>query len=195
MPGLPGASGPAMLPEVYVARSEGGVILPDSEVHELARLSVGPGSYLVTAKVLVYYGDQEVAIGGKLRLSTGETSWFSHGNASRLEIPDYVMWPVVLHDVATFAEPTVIALTALADTNGFFAGPLVLTALRVGAVNPVTNLRGLPVIDREVDAETHSPVTSHTEGAELQRLTALLNESRQEAEELRSKVKKLTQDN
>ena len=142
MPGLPGAPGPAgpagpvSLPDVYVARGAPDKVLVSAGGGpvELVRLMVAPGSYLMTAKLVAEGADSEEPFTGTVTLSTGDVAGFGHGNSNPKQISNFLWWPLVLHDVATFARPTVITLSAAADNHGWHASDAILTALRVGVV-------------------------------------------------------------
>ena len=155
---------------------------------ELIRLSVAPGSYLLTAKLGAEGADSEEPFAGTVTLSTGDVARFGHGNSNPKQISDHLWWPLQLHDVATVARPTVISLTAAAGNHGWRAGDAILTALRVGTINPPIDLRDLPYPGgRDAQQVRRVAESSGVEG-EVQRLTGLLEASRRDADDLRAKL-------
>lgn len=181
LPGQPGAPGPpgpsrqGVLSDVYVVRPNGSVgVLPVGDF-ELARLVVPPGSYLITAKLVVSGADDEKRFAGKVFLSTGDRANFAHGNASPTQIPDYHVWPTLLHDVATFTQATAITVTGMADQSEWYADEIILTALRVGVVNPLSDLRGVTADGVSTGQQSPDCAQQLREArSEIQRLSTLL---------------------
>jgi len=141
---------------------------------ELAALVVAAGSYVITAKLVVGTTVDADPLEATCTLSTGDRIDAIHynvtsaGNRAALKgtspYDDYHRWPVTLHDVASCAQPTRIAL--LGDFMNFAWRPsgVVLTAVKVGAINPKVDLVGL--VGQRLDA-SHSPGSLNENALEL----------------------------
>lgn len=162
------------------------IISTGGDLVELARLMVAPGSYLVTAKLVAEGADSEEPFTGTVTLSTGDVAGFGHGNSNPKQISNFLWWPLVLHDVATFARPTVITLTAAADHHGWRASDAILTALRVGAVNPRIDRRALPYQGAGDVQHERRLADSPGDRVEVERLTELLDAARRDVNNLRA---------
>lgn len=153
-PGLPGRDGTAGPPgpagggrtdsagDVFTVRGGGAVLVTSAENDSgsvIARLSVPAGSFLITARVCVQsvYWEAHEALGGDCTLSTGDSVHFLHLHPDYGMTTDRIRWTVVLHDVAHFSRPSTVSLLGSSvRAAGWTAEQVVMTALRVGAVDP-----------------------------------------------------------
>jgi hypothetical protein len=184
---------------VYVARVVRAGI---AEPTELAALTVPAGNYVITAKLVASRGSSEGPLAGTVVLSTGDRAYLEHFNRSRNMVDDVHGWPVVLHDVATFGWRTRISLVGANQSpgRGWQADGVILTALKVGAINPPFSLLG--TLEPEMDAsnlvssmsrdqwETARPLSSATDDpcrevkAELASIQVQLRHANEALEEL-----------
>ncbi|MGZ5406476.1 MAG: hypothetical protein ACXWX1_01685 [Aeromicrobium sp.] len=134
--GQPVHSGSASGTAVYSVRPQ--VSSWVTEPIELASITVPAGQYLITARLVANRSGSEGALTGRCTLSSGDTVNFEHYNRSRNMVDDVHGWPVMLHDVAHLERRTTISLSATNQEpgNGWRADEVILTALRVAAINP-----------------------------------------------------------
>lgn len=113
---------------------------------ELAAVEVPAGNYLVAAKLVVNRGQSEGPLAGSCLLSTGDRVDFDHVNRGKKVVDDAHVWPVMLHDTVTFDAATTISLVGenREPGAGWRSQNIILTALRVGAVNPSVSSRPRP---------------------------------------------------
>jgi hypothetical protein len=151
IPGLPGPMGPPgaaqvdTYPDVYVARQEHADSFRSGTT--VIALEVPAGTYLVTARVSATGGDPNGSFTGAFTLSTGAKAYVGYGYM-RPQQPDIarVTSSVVLHDVVTYKRHSSIVLRAWVGPSfggdkgdrigSIDASGAIVTALRVGAVNP-----------------------------------------------------------
>ena len=149
--GVPGPAGPAgraANPDVYVSRGNERTNYDwFQNAERIVTLEVPAGTYLITGRLNVAGGDPNGSLATAFLLSTGPVAFMTYGYA-RPQQPDVMQLTesVVLHDVATFARRTEIVVTGFVGTSSgggkadrpgrFRLQGVILTALRVGAVNP-----------------------------------------------------------
>ncbi len=136
-------------PDVFVARSSVPILVkakPWEDPTTILTLRVAPGSYLITARLRVLSEGRSEKLAADCILSTGDSIHLNHLDTSVGTNTERIGWPIVLHDVASFARPTVIALSgSTVYPEGWLAEQVVVTALRVGAINPLISLVSVPV--------------------------------------------------
>jgi len=113
----------------------------------IVTLRVPAGTYLITGHLNVAGGDPNGSLAAAFTLNTGAVAFMIYGY-TRPQQPDIMQLTesVVLHDVATFSRRTEIVVTGFVGPSSggdrpdrpgrFRLGGVILTALRVGAVNP-----------------------------------------------------------
>jgi hypothetical protein len=201
-------------PDLFVVRSAVSTVVRAKSWERpttIVSLRVAPGAYLVTARLRVLSEGSAEKLAADCILSTGDSVHLNHLDTDRTANTERIGWPVVLHDVASFVRPTVITLSGTTVyEDGWLAEQVVLTALRVGAINPLISLVSLPFewsqgpsglrgietdvlqIDR-LAAESAGSGQADM-GSELRRLQTALEAALDENELLRARLERDTKD-
>jgi hypothetical protein len=176
-------------PDVFIARRSTYIVVTANTWEtptEILKVSVAPGTYLITARLRVLSLNAE-KLAADCSLSTGDSVHLNHIDPEMGQRTERIGWPVVLHDVATFdraSEIRVLGTTARdAREGGWLAEQVVITALQIGAVNPATLSGFRPYRGQD---EVGSRAATYTQLSE-DRLGA-------QVAEIRSRLERLSED-
>jgi hypothetical protein len=205
-PGPPGPAGPAGTsapcsePDVFVARSSNSVVVKAKSWEPatgILTLRVGAGTYLITARLRVLSSGNTEQLAADCLLSTGDAIHLNHLHTLPDPHTERIGWPVMLHDVATFDRPADIVLSGTTEyPDGWLAEQVIITALRIGAVNPAISPWAGPYLppSHPRPGIAADPGEFNALEFQLRQMKEELEASQKEAEGLRTKLERALRD-